>query len=756
MKKLLFLLLLPLAVLAQNTKVVPDCVIPFNFTANNSTSNLTCGAPNGSPNSSGIAFWLVVYDNTGFSAVSLAVQSAPDVSGAPGTYVNFAGTVFSSAQVPGSSGVNPNTATTSAFTGFAGYYPWMRVTLASITGTGRVKGNLYGFLNSTLAKAGSGSGGATVTIAGTANEITVTGVGCSGATGTCTISIPSNAIFPGTPSLQTPPSSGDNSNKLASTNFFTGCVWLAGAMACPSSITSGLGSGSTGAFDLVGKTSGATSTITVDDSNVATQVKIPNDATSGLYAVTSPSATPAAGCAQYSGTSTEATSTGSPCGSGGGGSAGATLFSTTGSTTVTATSPTTLIGTVTGSTTVPVNTFTAGQVLEVAAQGYYSTPGTPASLTIALNIGGTTRITTGVVLQQPSVTTDVWRIRCVVTTRTAGASGTQIANCLYEASGSAPYASSESMQTSSTWTIDTTATQAIDLVATWSTATGAPTITSTNVAAWIPGAPVTSVNGMTGAVTVSGGGSKISYGPFASFPSSPSNSDMYVTNDSPHTFLFNSGASKWVAYDGLQGPPLTSWTTSGFTWANQNSWAATTPDQDPILACVSSCSNGSSGDQIAGFYSGATLTIPYTYTAHMMGTSILPNNPNIGFGIVIKQSSNSNLTIFAVFVNSSNAGNTGYIQGSFFNSETSGGSGLFNVAHSLLYSSYGYWLRIKNDSTNRVYSYSLNGIDFQPIFSEATGTRITENTFGVGVYLAFNATVNAGQVRVDSLSVTNP
>jgi hypothetical protein len=44
------------------------------------------------------------------------------------------------------------------------------------------------------------------------------------------------------------------------------------------------------------------------------------------------------------------------------------------------------------------------------------------------------------------------------------------------------------MQTSSTWTIDTTATNVIDLQATWSTLVGTPTITSTNVAAWIPGA----------------------------------------------------------------------------------------------------------------------------------------------------------------------------------------------------------------------------------------------------------------------------
>ena len=38
-----------------------------------------------------------------------------------------------------------------------------------------------------------------------------------------------------------------------------------------------------------------------------------------------------------------------------------------------------------------------------------------------------------------------------------------------------------------------------DVVATWSTATGSPTITSTNIAAWITGAPVSSVFTRTGA-----------------------------------------------------------------------------------------------------------------------------------------------------------------------------------------------------------------------------------------------------------------
>lgn len=188
-----------------------------------------------------------------------------------------------------------------------------------------------------------------------------------------------------------------------------------------------------------------------------------------------------------------------PAGSGGGG-AGATLFSTTASTTVTATSATTLIGAVTGSTTAPVNTFAAGGVTEIVAQGFYSTPATPASLTIDLLIGGSVRITTGAVVQLASVTTGVWRLRCMVTTRTAGASGTQIANCIFEGTGSTLTPAEAAMQTSSTWTMDTTATKVIDIQATWSTATGSPTITATNVAAWIPGAPVTSVFGQTGVV----------------------------------------------------------------------------------------------------------------------------------------------------------------------------------------------------------------------------------------------------------------
>ena len=110
----------------------PDCIIDVTFTAAGQAAGGvgTCGN-----NINGVYEWRFNYKSTGFTALSVVVQSAPDNAGAPGTWVSFAGTV---------SGSNPNTATTQASSGFTGFYPWVRVFLTSKTGTGTITGQLYG------------------------------------------------------------------------------------------------------------------------------------------------------------------------------------------------------------------------------------------------------------------------------------------------------------------------------------------------------------------------------------------------------------------------------------------------------------------------------------------------------------------------------------------------------------------------------------------------------------------------------------
>jgi hypothetical protein len=82
--------------------------------------------------------WQVSYFSSGFSAVSVQFESAPNGanSSVPGTWVAFAGTVIS--------GSNPATAATQNTSVFSGSFPWVRVRLVSSTGTGQISGRILG------------------------------------------------------------------------------------------------------------------------------------------------------------------------------------------------------------------------------------------------------------------------------------------------------------------------------------------------------------------------------------------------------------------------------------------------------------------------------------------------------------------------------------------------------------------------------------------------------------------------------------
>jgi hypothetical protein len=136
----------------------PNCQINFTFVA---AGNSTVW----DNRQKGCIGWTVAYNNTGYSALSITVQTAPNSSGSPGAWSTFTA----------ASGSNPNTAITQASSTFDGYFPFLRVNLAGLTGSGTVSGTLYGYLN----PAGGGSSGGGVCSA--AGPCPVVGVDAAGA-----------------------------------------------------------------------------------------------------------------------------------------------------------------------------------------------------------------------------------------------------------------------------------------------------------------------------------------------------------------------------------------------------------------------------------------------------------------------------------------------------------------------------------------------------------------------------------------------
>jgi hypothetical protein len=146
-----FFLSASLPALAQaQFSIMPDCIWGFNLN--------TTGPSTAFVNTQGCVTWTLVYNSTGFSALSLVFQSAPGIpGGTAGSYVTYPGTV--------ESGSNPNTNTAGAVSTFSNgavSTPFLRVDLASISGTGFLQGVFYGWRTGSGGGGGGGGGGGCV------------------------------------------------------------------------------------------------------------------------------------------------------------------------------------------------------------------------------------------------------------------------------------------------------------------------------------------------------------------------------------------------------------------------------------------------------------------------------------------------------------------------------------------------------------------------------------------------------------------
>lgn len=306
MKTIVVLFAIALSAFAQQQQPSqarkPDCLVFFT---------LTVGSPDSvavDNRQVGCQLWAVGYTSTGFTGLSLTVQGSTEQASPPTTWATFGTQVSPS--------TNPATATTAGFIQFTGYTGWVRVHLSGLTGTGTVKGILFGYLaNSSSTGSGGGGGSGTVTsvtfttpLVGTPNPIT--GVG--------TASCPTCVFDPTTLTAdQVVVGNGTHAVKISNVTVSP----TTSDIGTPGAISTGVGGAFSGELDLVGVTSGNTVILVADDDTPAATVNATR--ISGRQTVRADTITNG-NCAQWNGTNGSAVldQASAPCGSGGGGGSG--------------------------------------------------------------------------------------------------------------------------------------------------------------------------------------------------------------------------------------------------------------------------------------------------------------------------------------------------------------------------------------------------------------------------------------------------
>lgn len=157
---------------------------------------------------------------------------------------------------------------------------------------------------------------------------------------------------------------------------------------------------------------------------------------------------------------------------------------------------------------------------------------------------------------------------------------------------------------------------------------------------------------------------------------------------------------------------------AGFSWDNQGGASATVNANGGIALHVPSTSS----DQLRVRYKSATA--PYTVTAAFIFNLLASNT--LEAGLAFRQSSDGKIITFGIYNNATGIG--GLVSRDW--TASNNGPTNSNANFDMYNSSAPLWLRILDNNTNRIMSWSADGYTFIDFFSEANTTFLTANQVG--------------------------
>lgn len=204
----------------------------------------------------------------------------------------------------------------------------------------------------------------------------------------------------------------------------------------------------------------------------------------------------------------------------------------------------------------------------------------------------------------------------------------------------------------------------------------------------------------------------ITSGTYASIPGSPSSGDLYLLTDSFYTALRYNGSS-WDHF--IHGKKVT--IPPSFSWINQGSaTVSTTNGGEHVYAPASATEN-------LRIRKRQAPSTPYVITAAIIPT--LVGADYAWSGILFRESSTGKIVYLGLGFSSS-----GLLTVAKLNSPTSWNSAYILTRSDVIVGGQGLWLRVSDNGTNRLCSYSSDGINFLQLHSVGRTDFITADEIG--------------------------